>query len=153
MRFISAQCRIPVVEGDMTAVMIGRVRCPSMTRIKITAGVQCCWGLFMTQIRSTASFLICKWRCKVELEAPVEKWSAVGSLSVTYFGPSPYFQLDESLHHDWWSLFTRAGRFHVLSCPFGTDVFSYSTWGLCSFISHWSLHDPFVEFRKFVTQQ
>ena len=31
-------------------------------------------------------------------------------------------------------------------CPKG-----HSTRGLCSFISHWSLHDPFVEFRKFVT--
>ena len=39
MRIISVQCRIPVVEGDMIAVMIGRVWCPSMIRIKITAGV------------------------------------------------------------------------------------------------------------------
>ena len=80
-----------------------------------------------------------------------EKWSAVGSLNVTYFGPLSSFQLYGPLHHDWWSLFTRAGRFDVLSCPFGLDVLSHSTRGLCSFISHWSLHDPFVEFRKFVT--
>ena len=51
----------------------GRLWCPSMIRIKISAGVQCGWGLFITYIRSTASVLICKRRCEVEMVIHVRK--------------------------------------------------------------------------------
>ena len=105
----------------------------------------------MRFISAQCRVLIWKWRCAVELENQIEKWSAVGSLSVIFFELLSSFQLYGALRHCWWSLFIRTGRIHVLSFSFRNDVLSYVTWVLCSYISHWSLHDPFVDFNKFVT--
>ena len=54
----------------------------------------------------------------------IEKWSAVGSLSITVCYSLTSVQLYGSLHHYWGSFFTYADWLHVLLFPFRFDILS-----------------------------